>query len=211
MKLSGKRVAYLIEDGFEDLEFWVPLMRLQEEGAAKVMSLLRSDQQPLWLLLVVFGLTPAICEELAFRGFILSGLARGGRLAIAIVISSLMFGIIHMIPQQAFNAALLGLVLGLLAVYSRSLFPAIAFHFVNNAIATLHAGGLRVINADGVFFSRDAESNLRYEAPLLILCGVAGFLMILHMSRFVIREQDRKRRGLIPSCKHEPRRQPKPA
>jgi protease I len=33
MKLQGKRVAYLIEDGFEDLEFWVPLMRLQEEGA----------------------------------------------------------------------------------------------------------------------------------------------------------------------------------
>jgi protease I len=33
MKLKGKRIAYLVEDGFEDLEFWVPLMRLQEEGA----------------------------------------------------------------------------------------------------------------------------------------------------------------------------------
>ncbi|HEX9617717.1 MAG TPA: type 1 glutamine amidotransferase domain-containing protein [Anaerolineales bacterium] len=33
MKLNGKRIAYLVEDGFEDLEFWVPLMRLQEEGA----------------------------------------------------------------------------------------------------------------------------------------------------------------------------------
>lgn len=33
MKLKGKRVAYLVEDGFEDLEFWVPLMRLREEGA----------------------------------------------------------------------------------------------------------------------------------------------------------------------------------
>lgn len=33
MKLNGKRIAYLIEDGFEDLEFWVPLMRLREEGA----------------------------------------------------------------------------------------------------------------------------------------------------------------------------------
>ncbi|HEY62020.1 MAG TPA: type 1 glutamine amidotransferase, partial [Anaerolineae bacterium] len=29
MKLSGKRIAYLIEEGFEDLEFWVPLMRLK--------------------------------------------------------------------------------------------------------------------------------------------------------------------------------------
>jgi deglycase len=33
MRLIGKRIAYLIEDGFEDLEFWVPLMRLREEGA----------------------------------------------------------------------------------------------------------------------------------------------------------------------------------
>ena len=33
MKLANKHIAYLIEDGYEDLEFWVPLMRLREEGA----------------------------------------------------------------------------------------------------------------------------------------------------------------------------------
>ena len=33
MQLSGIRVAYLIAPEFEDLEFWVPLMRLREEGA----------------------------------------------------------------------------------------------------------------------------------------------------------------------------------
>jgi protease I len=33
MKLKGKKIAYLVEDGFEDLEFWVPVMRLREEGA----------------------------------------------------------------------------------------------------------------------------------------------------------------------------------
>lgn len=33
MKLTGKRIAILLEDGFEDLEFYVPLMRLREEGA----------------------------------------------------------------------------------------------------------------------------------------------------------------------------------
>ena len=33
MKLSNKHIAFLVEDGFEDLEFWVVLMRLQEEGA----------------------------------------------------------------------------------------------------------------------------------------------------------------------------------
>jgi protease I len=33
MRLRDKRIAYLVEDGVEDLEFWVPLMRLKEEGA----------------------------------------------------------------------------------------------------------------------------------------------------------------------------------
>ncbi len=33
MKLEGKRVAVLVGPGYEDLEFWVPLMRMQEEGA----------------------------------------------------------------------------------------------------------------------------------------------------------------------------------
>jgi protease I len=33
MRLKDKKVAILVEEGFEDLEFWVPVMRLQEEGA----------------------------------------------------------------------------------------------------------------------------------------------------------------------------------
>jgi protease I len=32
MSLSGKTVAILVADGVEDLEYFVPLMRLQEEG-----------------------------------------------------------------------------------------------------------------------------------------------------------------------------------
>src|SRR4051794_11349124 len=33
MRLSGKRIAILVAEGVEDLEFYVPFMRLQEEGA----------------------------------------------------------------------------------------------------------------------------------------------------------------------------------
>lgn len=33
MRLSGKKIAILLADGVEDLEFYVPMMRLQEEGA----------------------------------------------------------------------------------------------------------------------------------------------------------------------------------
>lgn len=36
MKLRGKKVAVLIAEGFEDLEYWVTVMRLREEGAEVV-------------------------------------------------------------------------------------------------------------------------------------------------------------------------------
>ena len=38
MRLEGKRVAVLAGPGFEDLEFWVPVMRLQEEGAEVIIT-----------------------------------------------------------------------------------------------------------------------------------------------------------------------------
>jgi sodium transport system permease protein len=48
-----------------------------------------------------------------------------------------MFGFLHVLLslfQQLFNATLLGIVLGLLAVRSRSILPGILFHFLNNAM-----------------------------------------------------------------------------
>ena len=38
MPLSGKRIAILVAEGVEDLEFYVPFMRLQEEGAEVVTA-----------------------------------------------------------------------------------------------------------------------------------------------------------------------------
>ena len=88
--------------------------------------------------IVVFALIPAVCEEFAFRGFILSGLERQHRTRSAILLSALLFGFLHVLLslfQQLFNATLLGIVLGLLAVRSRSILPGIVFHFLNNALA----------------------------------------------------------------------------
>jgi sodium transport system permease protein len=162
------------------------------EGLTRINEILKSADLSPWLILTVFAVTPSICEEIAFRGFILSGLARGNRLGIAVIVSSLMFGIIHMIPQQAFNAALLGLILGLLAVHSRSLFPAIAFHFCNNAIATLHAKNGFGILPDGVFVTR-IDGMLRYEWPALSICLTGIAVLVFVMLRDLMAEQEAKR------------------
>ncbi len=42
-RLEGKRIAVLAGEGVEDLEFWVPFMRLQEEGAQVLAAGLTLD------------------------------------------------------------------------------------------------------------------------------------------------------------------------
>ena len=183
--ISIELSTFMVERGF--------LPPPPTEGLRHINELLSSANLPEWKLILVFAVTPAICEEIAFRGFILSGLARGNRLGIAVIVSSLMFGIIHMIPQQAFNAALLGLILGLLAIHSRSLFPAIAFHLSNNAIATLHAkNGFGIESENSPFFTR-IDGMLRYEWPLLLICGIGIGVMVAYMLRDLKREQEAKR------------------
>jgi len=38
MRLAGKKIAILVAEGVEDLEFYVPMMRLQEEGAEVIAA-----------------------------------------------------------------------------------------------------------------------------------------------------------------------------
>ncbi len=45
MRLTGKRIAILLAEGVEDLEFYVPLMRLQEEGAEVIPAAM--DLEPI--------------------------------------------------------------------------------------------------------------------------------------------------------------------
>ena len=141
-------------------------------GMAELMQHLKSAN--LALVILAFAVVPAICEEIAFRGFLLSGFRRGGRIGIAIVLSSCAFGIIHMIPHQVFNATLLGLVLGAMCIRNRSLFPGIAFHFVYNSIGVLHDRIGTYVPTEGAwnFFFRMEEGSLRYQPALLCLLSI---------------------------------------
>ena len=100
-----------------------------------------------------------------------------------------------MIPQQVFNATLVGLLIGLIAVHSRSLFPGIVFHFLTNAIAVVHARGRFLSVPEGLFFDRDGDGHLRYNAPVLLICAVLVAFFATRMIRDLIREQTAKRRG----------------
>jgi len=162
------------------------------EGAARLMKTMSDHEQPIWLILLSFAAAPAICEELAFRGFVLTGFSRNGRTGLAIGLSAVTFGVMHMIPQQVFNATLLGLVLGLIAARSGSLFPGVVFHFFFNSLAVVRERVGTAI-ADGHteelqqsvwrWFITVETSGLRYNWPTLLICGISSTLMLLWIAR----------------------------
>jgi sodium transport system permease protein len=151
------------------------------QGIEQALAPMSDPNQPLWLVLTAFAVAPAVCEEVAFRGFMLRGFSRGGRLGLAVVLSSVAFGAMHMIPEQVFNTMLIGLVLGALTIHSRSLLPAVLFHFFNNALGVAHArigSKLPELLPNSPFVSFDDDS-IRYHWPTLIVClAIAGPLLV---------------------------------
>jgi sodium transport system permease protein len=100
----------------------------------ELVSLGEEGETPGWQYLVVFALMPAICEELAFRGFILTGLLRRFRPWRAIIICSVLFALFHMNVFQALPSFLIGVVLSLLAVRSGSVLPGMLFHLLHDGL-----------------------------------------------------------------------------
>ncbi|MDD4111041.1 MAG: type II CAAX endopeptidase family protein [Clostridia bacterium] len=85
------------------------------------------------LSIILVAILPAICEEFTHRGFLINGLKSLG-LKKAILFSSLLFGLLHLNVQQFFYASIIGIILGIVTVFSKSIFPAIIIHFMNNFI-----------------------------------------------------------------------------
>ncbi len=98
-----------------------------------------SDAPSLWIIIALIALLPAICEELAFRGFILSGFRHLGHKWWAIVASSLLFGVAHPLLQQSLVTCVVGFVIAFIAVQTGSIFPGMLFHFTHNALLLLVA------------------------------------------------------------------------
>jgi putative intracellular protease/amidase/membrane protease YdiL (CAAX protease family) len=127
--------------------FVIDLSRLQErwlgpmspEDVAKVQGIFEQLFADVGLggVIVLLAVLPAICEEVMFRGFVLSGLRRGGGKAGPVLVTALMFAMFHLDPGRLVPTFLLGAVLGWLVVRSGSLFPAILMHFLYNAGAIL--------------------------------------------------------------------------
>ncbi|MEZ6078854.1 MAG: type II CAAX endopeptidase family protein [Pirellulaceae bacterium] len=107
------------------------------EETSSVLQMFQSLvlSQPLWIILLLMAALPAICEELAFRGFIFGGLLHKNGALRAIVVSALFFGFTHPVLQQSIAASLMGLMLGLIAWRTGGVLCTILVHAINNTLS----------------------------------------------------------------------------
>ncbi|MFT7486289.1 MAG: sodium transport system permease protein [Candidatus Paceibacteria bacterium] len=88
-------------------------------------------------MFLVFALTPGICEELFFRGAVLSGLKRDLAPWKSVLWQALLFGAVHASIYRFAPTALLGGLLAAITLRSRSLFPAMLLHTAYNGTLIL--------------------------------------------------------------------------
>ena len=113
---------------------WDWLNQLETYRAELIEQVLRSDLSLLFNLFTL-AVTPAICEELLFRGYVQRQAERSLGVLWGIVFSGVVFGFYHLSLLQALPLSVLGIYLAYLAWRTGSLWIPIAAHFTNNALA----------------------------------------------------------------------------
>ena len=87
------------------------------------------------LELFLIAVLPGICEEFAIRGGLLSTMRKSFKGRQFYIIMALAFGLFHQNITQVFYTALFGGAMAFLAVKSRSIYPCMIVHFLNNGIS----------------------------------------------------------------------------
>ncbi len=90
---------------------------------------------PLWSVLLVLAVLPALCEEVVFRGFVFAGLLENKGVLRAVIGSAVLFGLSHGVLQQTVCATATGLLLGWLAYRTAGIACTCLFHVIHNSIS----------------------------------------------------------------------------
>lgn len=153
----------------QDLKKW--FMEKENENERLFSVLLETKGfKNLAINLVVMALIPAISEEIFFRGFLLKtfhGITKN--IHWAIFFTSVIFSAVHLQFFKLIPMMLLSAILGYLVYWSRSLWPSIFLHIVNNSMVVL-----------AHYFSENKSLEILsedYQFPIWIVVA-SSFLLI---------------------------------
>ncbi len=132
------------------------------------------------LMYISNAILPAILEEWAFRGVICKNLLPYGKKG-AILISSLLFGFMHINPSTIIFTTVIGIMLAICYEYTGSLAIPMVIHFLNNAIATTIT----------LFVDENGTVSLIAIIPVLLIFTLIGFgiYAIVHYNKHGIAQK----------------------
>ena len=91
-----------------------------------------------WIVLVMaVVVTAALVEEMLFRGLLQGALEQRIDVTRSVIVTAVVFTIIHYNPWWAVEILLLGMLMGVMAWKSQSIFPGVVVHGINNGLALL--------------------------------------------------------------------------
>ena len=107
-----------------------PVLRQLRGGEAALLGI----HSPGQLILVVFAvsITPAICEEAIFRGWLQRTIRRKASAAVSIIVTGVIFALFHMSPLSVVALAFVGFYLGFLFERFGTLFASMTAHCLYN-------------------------------------------------------------------------------
>lgn len=122
------------------------------------------------IIVLIVAVTPAICEEVFFRGYVQRTMERNLG-AKSLVITGILFGLFHMQPLSLITLSILGVLFSFFYYRSKSIYPSAAAHFINNFIAILL---LYIQSTNTEFLS---EGNIPFILVIISTLIAAGLLM----------------------------------
>lgn len=130
--LIGAPAGLVLADGIVRLaSLAMPIPEAWIEAMAENMGI----SLPLWQMLIFFSLMPALFEEIAFRGVLLHGLKNRLTTLQLVLVAGIAFGFFHVDLFRIPPTSLLGIFLVVTVIRSGSIFPAMAWHALHNALA----------------------------------------------------------------------------
>ncbi|MDU4885049.1 CPBP family intramembrane glutamic endopeptidase [Clostridium sp.] len=157
---------------------------------------------PYIILLLLIAVLPAITEEITIRGVVLSGY-EDKNIYLAASITGLLFGIMHLDPQQFLYAAVLGFVLALVVRITNSIFASALIHFLINGTSITLQKLLSLIQDNALVMEQASEVSIRnlaisekifmaiFYGLIALAFGVAAYFIIRKLAELNIR------RGII--------------
>lgn len=142
-----------------------------------------------WAAVTLVVMAP-LFEEVIFRGVLLESLRTRYGVIAAWLVSSLLFGLVHMHPTVVVNAFFMGLILGFIYLSTGSLWSSIFLHAVNNGISyVLLAAGLGSAMLIDLVGSRTLYVLIYIAAAAVFL--VSGYMMLRTLRRMKAEEKNR--------------------